>query len=444
MARGDDFRDGSYRKRVVFGKRTVKEGEVCAIWRLNGEYKLISGPHRQWIFMSDVRFLSRFTADQSEYVVVKSRAGTREHLRGPIVLHCDPVRHISISVEKGIALENFEALVVYREVGDSDAAKGGDAPDSSVSAVRRRVIRGPTLFFPDASEWVHNFSWHGSRKEEKAEDVRHGDKYPHQIKFTKLNLTPTQLYVDVKDARTADDAQLAISLMVFYHIVDLELMLDSTQDPIGDFVNALSADTMSFTADKSYEAVLSRTASMSEIATFPILCARAKSIGFHVEKVVYRGLKTSSHLQEMHNKSVANAGKLRFEALESEQRERRLDLETEHAAARERAKLAAASLAADQARADAEKDHEQKLRHWRAAQDAEGELLEKRQAQELDYLARLGQSGVDLTQYLVAKEGARPDAHYRIDGAASSLAKLHLVAEGDEKKRPAGVRSLFG
>jgi regulator of protease activity HflC (stomatin/prohibitin superfamily) len=433
---------------VVFGKRTVKEGEVCAIWNLKGEHKLISGPHRQWIFMSDVRFLSRYTADQSEYLVVKHRTGTKEHLRGPIVLYCDPVHHISIEVEKGIALENFEALVVYREVGSrtEGASAKGTAADSSESAVRRRLIRGPTLFFPDASEWVHNFSWHGSRKENTAavEDVMHGVKYPHQIKFTKLNLTPTQLYVDVKDARTADDAQLTISLMVFYHMVDLELMLDTSQDPVGDFVNALSADVMSFAANKSYESVLSRTSSMSELATFPILCARAKSIGMHVEKVVYRGLKTSSHLQEMHNKSVANASKLRFEALESEQRERRLDLETLHAAEREKASLAAASLAADQARADAEKDHEQKLRHWRATQESDNELLRMRHAQELEFLAQLGQSGVDLTQYLVAKEAARPDAHYRIDGTASNLAKLHIVAEGGDEKKKVGVRSLFG
>jgi len=31
--------------------------------------------------------------------------------------------------------------------------------------------------------------------------VQHGDKFPHQLKFTKVNLTPTQLYFDVKDGK---------------------------------------------------------------------------------------------------------------------------------------------------------------------------------------------------------------------------------------------------
>jgi len=275
MARGGDFRDGSYKRRVFFGKRTVKEGEVCAIWNTAGKHKLVVGPHRQWIVMSDVRFLSRFTADQSEYLVVKHRSGHKEHIRGPLVMHCDPVHHETITLEKGIALENFEALVVYRDATYGESLKGiggkgapilrgSDAAagrlgmavgTSSEAVVSRRVIRGPTLFFPEASEWVHNFSWHGARGPgssssnnnknssirnaherngsrdftDEPEKVQHGDKFPHQLKFTKVNLTPTQLYFDVKDARTTDDAQITISLMVFYHMNDLELMLDTTQ-----------------------------------------------------------------------------------------------------------------------------------------------------------------------------------------------------------------------
>jgi len=61
------------------------------------------------------------------------------------------------------------------------------------------------------------------------------------------------------------------------------------QDPIGDFVNALAADVMSFAADKTYEAVLSRTASMCELSTFPILTSRAKAIGYLIDKVELPG-----------------------------------------------------------------------------------------------------------------------------------------------------------
>ena len=42
--------------------------------------------------------------------------------------------------------------------------------------------------------------------------------------------------------RTSDDAQITVKLMVFYEIIDIEKMLDSTHDPIGDLVNAVCAD----------------------------------------------------------------------------------------------------------------------------------------------------------------------------------------------------------
>lgn len=351
------------------------------------------------------------------------------------MLHCDPVRHEFISLQKGIALENFEALVVYRDdrsgsSSPSPTKSPQPAGSSTESVVRRRVIRGPTVFFPNASEWIHSFSWHGARANRAGKDepeaVSHGDKFPHQLKFTKLNLTPTQLYLDVKDARTVDDAQITIGLMVFYRIVDVELMLDTTQDPIGDFINALAADVMTFAADKSYEQVLSRTSSISEVATFPILCMRAKSIGYVIDKVVFRGLKTSSHLQEMHNKAAANATRLRLESLEAEQREARLDLEATRAAERDRAKLAADSLVAAERREQADKEHAQQLRHWKEQQQAEHEQAHERQARELQYLGQLAQCGVDLTKYLVAKESARPTQHIRVDGAAADLAQVHL------------------
>lgn len=439
---------------------------------------------------------------------MKHCSGHKEHLRGPLVMHCNPVHHESIRAEKGITLETFEALVVYsddRRFGHS-AERGEPAPRSPEAAghsamqstVRRRVIRGPTLFFPDASEWIHAFSWHGARPTasastpgrhaigEDAEKGGHvGDKQPHALKFTKLNLTPTQLYFDVKDARTTDDAQITIGLMVFYHIVgararergaprraradsarrargargrptraecatraDVELMLDTTQDPIGDFVNALAADIMSFAADKAYEHVLSRTASMCELATFPILCGRAKSIGFTIDKVVFRGLRTSSHLQDMHNKAVSNATRLRLEALEAEQRERQLDLGTRHKAERERAQLAADSHAAAELRERADKEHAQRLRHWREQAQAEHERAQLQRDTELAYFSQLADRGVDLTTYLVAREASRPSQHIRIDGAAAELAQVHIALPHTEGKadgaKPTRAFGLFG
>ena len=40
----------------------------------------------------------------------------------------------------------------------------------------------------------------------------------------------------LQGVRTADDASLTVKVMVFFQITNLELMLNSTHDPIGDFI----------------------------------------------------------------------------------------------------------------------------------------------------------------------------------------------------------------
>ena len=53
---------------------------------------------------------------------------------------------------------------------------------------------------------------------------------------------PDSMYLSVRDVRTVDDASLTVHLMLFYELQSIETMLDSTNDMIGDFINAASAD----------------------------------------------------------------------------------------------------------------------------------------------------------------------------------------------------------
>mmetsp|Transcript_14853 Transcript_14853/g.37569 ORF Transcript_14853/g.37569 Transcript_14853/m.37569 type:complete len:157 (-) Transcript_14853:313-783(-) len=109
------------------------------------------------------------------------------------------------------------------------------------------------------------------------------------------------------------------------------------------------------------------------------------------------------------------------------------DLETRHAHERERTKLTADSEASEEKRSLSDKEHQQLLRHWREQKQAELEHAQQSQLQELDYLTKLSKTGVDLTQYLVAREASRPSQHIRVDGAASALAKVHLSAPAADK-----------
>ena len=95
---GVTFRYGNYRKKVTFGKRTVKEGEAAAIWDLWGRHRLVIGPSRERLFFSTLCFLNRHVALPHQYLRVYHRSGSVEHVRGPVALFEDPVLYDKIEV----------------------------------------------------------------------------------------------------------------------------------------------------------------------------------------------------------------------------------------------------------------------------------------------------------------------------------------------------------
>ena len=192
------FRDGTYYRHVVLGKRTVKEGECAAIWTPSGDRKLVEGPRRVRLWFSHVRFLDRYVADASQFLSVQYRDGRKENVRGPIALFNDPCMHQSMEVRDAYKLAANEALVVYCEkaagVGvpacvvpaNGEPAKG---PLVKGAAVERRIVTGPAIFVPSARDWIHKFSWHGSPGAKGTGSISGtpGDtKMPHAIEFETL------------------------------------------------------------------------------------------------------------------------------------------------------------------------------------------------------------------------------------------------------------------
>lgn len=57
------------------------------------------------------------------------------------------------------------------------------------------------------------------------------------------------MYITVSDVRSNDDALIHVKLMLFYELNDIEKMLDSSNDPIGDFLNSVSSDVISFVSN---------------------------------------------------------------------------------------------------------------------------------------------------------------------------------------------------
>ena len=434
------FRDGSYYRHVRFGKRTVKEGECAAIWTCNGSRKAIVGPQRVRLFFSHVRFMSRHVADQKQYLVVQYRDGRKEHHRGPMAIFLDPCTHLSIQTQDAYKLAANEVMVVYSEaphvsgqlvVEAAAAAKAVSHEELAVGvpgAVRRRLVRGPAVFIPGADEWVHQFSWHGSLSPsgKGSKTGSPGDeKVPHALNFDKLRCMPDQMYVSVKGVRTTDDAQVTIHLMLFFELKHVEQMLDSTNDPMGDFISATSADVMSFGAANTYEALLQRTAQLSDEATFPILASRMAQVGYKLLKIVYRGYSASETLQTMHDQAIAKRTKLKLEAdtRSMEQAQQALELQCKHERSRAEQALEAAARKHQAEMADG--DHTQALRHSAEREQAALEATRAKNEEELRVNQELKTLGVDLTQYLCVSAQKEPDQHIRVDSGAAPTA-LHL------------------
>ena len=138
-----------------------------------------------------------------------------------------------MGVQDAYKLGANEALVVYAESGEAAATDAKPARTSNqgdqegAQQVQRRIIRGPSVFIPSASEWVHKFSWHGAPSSKPSDGVKSGSgtgtpgdtKVPHGLTFEKLRCMPDQMYHTVRGVRTSDDAQLTIQLMIFYGAV---------------------------------------------------------------------------------------------------------------------------------------------------------------------------------------------------------------------------------
>lgn len=419
---------------------TVPQGQAAAIWDRNGRRTIVKGPRRLALWRKRFELLKQFIADPQQYLVIRHRDGRVQHLRGPGVEWLDPVDHLAITVAPAVSLDASESLVVYRQMPGQ---------------VDRRVVRGPALFVPDPDEWLHEFRWHGS----DPSDPRR--KVPRALKFTKLRVIPDQTYVDVEDVRTADDALLVVKLMLFFELTDIERMLDRTHDPVADFVNAVSADVIDFAATRTFEQFKEQTEHLNALGTYSQLSKRAATIGYRIDKVVYRGYQANPKLQTMHDAAIEARTRLKLEAETERQAQELADLrlarEQERSVKRQEMdradaeqKIRLARITHDEQLRQKQIEHEAQLRQKQAEHDnqirqkdaandadlratrARDELRRESRAtsykQRTEYLQTIRGLQVDLTQYLTARHN-RPDRLIKIDSAGPRRAQMHLHQE---------------
>jgi hypothetical protein len=355
-------------------------------------------------------------AHPGEFLIVRRKDGGQVHLPGPVDLWEDPREHASIETEDVLRLDAKEAVVVYERTAEDK--------------VLRRLVYGPASFVPKPGEWLHSFSWHGSRWS----NGRYL-KVPNALVFQKLWLMPDQMYHDVPDVRTADDALLMVRLMIFFELVDIQLMLESTHDPIGDFVNAATSDVIDWVGRYDFESFKRNTEKLNDIETYRQLTGRASQCGYRIHKVVYRGYGATEALQRMHDEAIESRTRLQLERATEHQAQELEDvkLEREHTRAARRRTEEAAKVAHDlelaRRKQEAElQDAEVRMAFQRSERDRdERQRLALETAQHTErraHLEGMAKLGVDLTAWLTSGQadqvvelrthgGAVPHVHLR-------------------------------
>jgi hypothetical protein len=299
----------------AFGRRgmfsyTIEDGQHVLVIRSDGTMEEVVGPRKVSTWGRRFRAMAHHVAHPGEFLIVRFRDGGQEHLPGPSHVWLDPRKHLSISKEDALQIATKEAVVVYSR------DEGGE--------VKRRIVSGPAVFVPEPGEWLHTFSWHGSMG--GAEGYR---KVPNSLVFQKLWLLPDQMYHDVTDVRTADDAVLTIKLMIFFELCDIETMLATTHDPIGDFVNAATSDTVDFLSRHDLTSFKQSTERLNDLATYRQLVSRAEQCGYRINKVVYRGYIAPPSLQQMLEHSIESRTRLGLERATEQQAQELEDFKQE-------------------------------------------------------------------------------------------------------------------
>lgn len=393
---------------------TIDEGQRALVTDRSGKSEVVAGPKRIWSYGKRFRPLERHVAHPGEFLIVRFKDGKQKHLAGPVDLWEDPREHASIEVEDVLRLDAKEAVVVY--------ARGGEG-------VTRRLVYGPASFIPEPGEWLHSFSWHGSRWS----NGRY-IKVPGALAFQKLWLMPDQMYHDVPDVRTADDALLMVRLMIFFELVDIERMLEGTHDPIGDFVNAATSDVIDWVGRYDFEGFKRNTEQLNDIGTYRQLTSRAGQCGYKIHKVVYRGYGATEALQRMHDEAIESRTRLQLERATEHQAQEledtKLDREHTRAARRRTEQAAAITHEIELARKRQEAtltDAELRLSFERGERERDSRsqltLEAERDAAKRAHLEGLAKMGVDLTRWLTSNH---PDQVVELRASAGAVPHVHI------------------
>jgi len=336
--------------------------------------------------------------------------------------------HSSIAIESAITINSGQAVVIYTN-------------KSSTEGVETKIVYGPGVHVLGANEWMHTFFWNIPNQNTQ----EHFHK--SLLRFNKLRTIPDQLYFDIPDVRTADDAVLKIKLMIFFTLMDIEAMLKGTHDSCSELINCITSDIVDFVSKRPFEIFKRDSYMLNQLPTFAAAVKRAETIGYTLTKVVYRGYDSNHTIQDMHNSAIETRTGLLLKAETEKQVQELETFKLQCTAERTEKELELEKKTQEHKQSIAARQHEETLRKARLEQQQrlqnekeqnqlvfdnqvrlqqqENAAREKKNETETAYLKSLVDMGVDVTAVLIA-QNTHVDQSIQLVGSGDSTPQSHI------------------
>lgn len=420
---------------------TVIDGQQCLVTHWNGTVTVLDGPCHLPVSYKSKEILQLLVATTNQYIEIVRKDGKTQIFHGPSCHSVNPITDKGGLVKDALKIGEQELIVIYEPDTNepptpSKTEDAVDAEDTSClnapllimkspalnDKTSRRIMYGPGVYIPRGdSEWLHEFSWtgratHGGVRA-MVEEVDCGVKKPNALRFQKLRTSPGKTYYDVASVRTKDGATLTIKLMLFYQVVNVEKLLDNTNDPFADIFSSVSADIIEYVAPLDFNEALGGVHGLNDLETYQQLTKAASKIGITIDKVIFRGYSAPPALQRLHDSAIEAKTNLDLAAQRLREEERQSDERLQASMKRSEDELSLKrrreqeELEWKEKKAKQDLDLQQmifKMKHNQTLQTqaAEREQLSKINQATKDHLAALKQIDPDMNigQYMCTKD----------------------------------------
>lgn len=215
-------------------------------------------------------------------------------------------------------------------------------------------------------------------------------------------------------------------MMIIFELKDIYTMLDMTQDPVADFINAICADVVSFVGKMTLETFLKESHKLNNLNNHPQLLQRAERIGYEIKSVIYNGYHSSDSLQAIQDNAIQSRTEIRLNGEINAEKQKLIDFKLKSESQRFDLNSQLNSLKNEFSQKLNELNSKHKINIEKIKNDAEieykivekqidSELKLKEQEIEHEFLENLKKLGVDVNNYKIelTKSDYKVDVKYR-------------------------------